>query len=637
METRHIFAAVAITVLLLPGSALGGVSLSKSGSTQESKSSLSYSTSLSSSYDGLNSTESTINSKACSSTPPGGCTPAWITVDYTLTVSDSPSQLEFEWHLYSIDTFTPIGSKGEIKIYDHTYSRWDLVTSKSGSLGGWTLVQYPLNSDHIGSNNEIKIRTHSENSGNAENADELFLKIRDFWLYAADTDGDGIADGDDNCPSVQNFGQEDHNDDDEGDSCDDDDDGDGIIDGNDDCQLGVKGWTSNSQNDHDGDGCKDSSEDDDDDNDGLIDGLDTCDTGMTNWVAGDASYDHDGDGCHDSTEDNDDDNDGVVDVNDDCTPGEKDWSSKSGTDHDNDGCQDGGEDLDDDNDGVTDTSDDCAAGNLGWASSSATDHDTDGCHDSDEDTDDDNDGIADLVDTCPTGDLGWTSGSFTDHDTDGCQDSNEDIDDDNDGIQDSEDDCPNTAIGISVDGFGCEVDVDEDAHDNSSVANGGGTNTTIVENKTIENSSSIGTSPNQTSLNSTTDANNSEVAGDAESAELASQKQSIYQRWNLDLLGIFIAMLLPVIGIIIGRQLRSAKRRKARELIDEIRAAPTVQHLDQVYREDCRLAMFQEQIDQGQYQILTQIYEDRKTELEVQIQHAHLPHSTAQNSHPPYT
>ena len=86
-----------------------------------------------------------------------------------------------------------------------------------------------------------------------------------------DTDGDGIADGDDNCPTTSNSNQADVDGDNIGDACDSDNDNDGVLDGVDNCPV-----VSNSdQTDFDGDGIGDACEDDDD-NDGVLDGVDLC-------------------------------------------------------------------------------------------------------------------------------------------------------------------------------------------------------------------------------------------------------------------------------------------------------------------------------------------------------------------------
>ena len=50
-----------------------------------------------------------------------------------------------------------------------------------------------------------------------------------------DQDNDGIPNGLDNCPLVQNYDQVDEDSDGQGDACDKDDDGDGILDENDNC------------------------------------------------------------------------------------------------------------------------------------------------------------------------------------------------------------------------------------------------------------------------------------------------------------------------------------------------------------------------------------------------------------------
>ena len=86
-----------------------------------------------------------------------------------------------------------------------------------------------------------------------------------------DTDGDGIGDLADNCPSAANADQADNDSDGSGDACDADDDNDGVVDTADNCPLAANA----DQADGDGDGAGDVC-DADDDNDGVVDTADNC-------------------------------------------------------------------------------------------------------------------------------------------------------------------------------------------------------------------------------------------------------------------------------------------------------------------------------------------------------------------------
>ena len=265
--------------------------------------------------------------------------------------------------------------------------------------------------------------------------------------FESDSDGDGFADEEDNCPNIDNPLQADHDISggiDGGNECDEDDDNDGKIDTEDSCPRGDIGWNSTLlEHDSDSDGCRDSTEDSDDDNDGVLDSQDNC-----QYFPNPQQYNYDtdssGDGC-----DFDDDNDGVVDVEDDCPTGQ------IGTGHDDfdqDGCHDD-EDTDDDNDGIEDRDDAFPLDPSEWS-----DFDGDGIGDN-ADPDDDNDGVDDADDEFPADPSEWK-----DADGDGIGDT-ADTDDDNDGCEDADDDFPfdeTECSDFDGDGVGDNEDIDDD-------------------------------------------------------------------------------------------------------------------------------------------------------------------------------
>jgi hypothetical protein len=78
------------------------------------------------------------------------------------------------------------------------------------------------------------------------------------WSFVAaveDEDGDGIADGEDNCPSVPNPNQLDTDGDGAGDACDSDDDNDGVADGTDNCAVSANADQADLDGDEIGDVC----------------------------------------------------------------------------------------------------------------------------------------------------------------------------------------------------------------------------------------------------------------------------------------------------------------------------------------------------------------------------------------------
>ncbi len=292
-----------------------------------------------------------------------------------------------------------------------------------------------------GGANEVRGCPDSDADGVADINDQCPSEQED-WMgptdgcpTANDSDNDGIPDDQDNCPNTGNQDQADFNNDGNGDVCSDAD-GDGYYDSFDQCPLEYAYADPND------DGCLD-----DTDGDGVPDETDQCpnEPGNVN-------------GCPAPT---DTDNDGVPDSSDSC-PNEF-------------GTQSNGCPVpvvtDSDNDGVPDSSDSCP-NEFGTQSN--------GCP-VPVVTDSDNDGVPDYNDLCiyeygPSENAGcpvdddyggyssWDafcqgefgSGTYYDESLDGCYD----IDYDGDGIPDDQDSCPNE---FGTQSNGCPVPVVTDS------------------------------------------------------------------------------------------------------------------------------------------------------------------------------
>ncbi len=122
----------------------------------------------------------------------------------------------------------------------------------------------------------------------------------------ADTDGDTLKDGVDNCGLVSNLNQADLDSDGKGDVCDPDDDGDTVSDTSDNCPFVANKSQSDIDFDSLGDAC-----DDDDDGDGFVDGADNCPMNA-NPTQFDSNSNGKGDACDDI------DGDSVFDALDNC-------------------------------------------------------------------------------------------------------------------------------------------------------------------------------------------------------------------------------------------------------------------------------------------------------------------------------
>lgn len=294
-----------------------------------------------------------------------------------------------------------------------------------------------------------------------------------------DTDNDGIADSQDNCPNTANASQTDSDNDGTGNACDNDIDNDDIANGQDDCPAIANPMQDDADNDGVGDACDMNSSANDSDSDGIPDSRDNC-PATPNAQQLDADRDGIGNACDPQpNQSNDQDFDGIDDANDNCPQ----RANNDQLDIDNDGIGDLC-DTDDDGDGVADGLDNCPA----IANPDQLDNDGDGVgnvcdftpNTPNASTDSDGDGVVDMDDNCPFVANGDQQNADGDSRGDAC-----DRDDDNDGIPDDgdgsgvagdnpcsidstgpcDDNCPRTPNAAQVDsdrdGIGDVCDTDQ--------------------------------------------------------------------------------------------------------------------------------------------------------------------------------
>jgi hypothetical protein len=166
------------------------------------------------------------------------------------------------------------------------------------SISHWDPIAFPNQLMEPNINNDL---THQ-----VSGVDLTLALMRDVGWFP-DTDVDGLANANDNCPNDQNVDQADLDHDNLGDVCDPDDDNDGVDDDVDNCPVDANSDQANNDGDAQGDVC-----DADDDNDGVLDADDNCPLASN----GD-QLDTDGDGAGNAC-DSDDDGDGVDDASDNC-------------------------------------------------------------------------------------------------------------------------------------------------------------------------------------------------------------------------------------------------------------------------------------------------------------------------------
>ena len=323
------------------------------------------------------------------------------------------------------DTTGAIGTSGEVRFYAHDHSSaMPMITTIQGDAGDltsdWEIVdalgtgeavlrfevpgelhrEFDIEFDEApivilavveaGDTQGYLRFGHMHMSGDTEYAQLLNIPALDdllagFNYTRPDTDGDGVADDEDNCPATANANQDDADGNGIGDACDstggNDSDGDGVDDDVDNCPNDANGNQDDLDQDGLGDVC-----DDDIDGDGTLNESDNCPYDETDQCGSDS----DGDGFDDSSD------------NCPAVPNNQDDLDQDGQ---GDAC-----DNDIDGDGIDNDLDPCPTDASNQCNSAIpADTDSDGVPDSEdafpsdatEQNDADGDGTGDNSDACP--------------------------------------------------------------------------------------------------------------------------------------------------------------------------------------------------------------------------------------------
>ena len=191
------------------------------------------------------------------------------TLTYTITVTNGSADTARNVVLTDV---LPAGYTGTVVTSQGTCSGTSSVACNLGDIGGGgtatvTITGTPTVAGGC-ANPTVNTASATSDSADPNTSNNSGSSSTTVLDPAADSDGDGTADGVDNCLCLFND-QTDTDGDGQGNDCDADDDGDGVLDGDDNCPLVANAGQEDNDADDLGDAC-----DADDDNDGVPDTAD---------------------------------------------------------------------------------------------------------------------------------------------------------------------------------------------------------------------------------------------------------------------------------------------------------------------------------------------------------------------------